>query len=100
MVAPVIRVRSWKRAAIEDRRAGLLGWIALEMASCVIDNVTLRNTADGRRVLAFPSRTAKNGEKHSIVRPLTDEVRVAIQQQVFEQLASRADFGAQEEFVP
>jgi DNA-binding cell septation regulator SpoVG len=89
-----VRVRSWVRASDDDVTSGLLGWITIAYGSLLVDNITLRRTSDGRLALSFPSRTAKNGQKHSIVRPVDNEARIAIERAILGQLGQR------EELVP
>lgn len=82
----VIRVRTWVKGSDQDIREGLLGWISVEYGSLVIDNIALRRTSSGRLALSFPSRTARNGEKHAIVRPIDDRARRAIEAEILGQL--------------
>jgi DNA-binding cell septation regulator SpoVG len=81
-----IRVRTWVKASDQDVRSGLLGWISVEYGSLVIDNIALRRTSSGRLALSFPTRTARNGEKHAIVRPIDDRARRAVEAEILGQL--------------
>lgn len=70
-----------------EQKTGLLGWIAFTIDDHVrVDGVTLRRTAEGRITLAFPARVAKDGRKRSIVWPISETARQAIESQVFEAL--------------
>lgn len=93
MSDPAFRLRSWVRAGDADAAAGLLGWISVEYGVLIVDNITLRRTSDGRLALSFPSRTAKNGAKHSIVRPVDDTTRVAIEREIMRQLVTEEGAG-------
>ena len=86
MTEKSIRVRSWVEAGEEDLRQGLLGWVGIEIGSLAIGNITLRVTTSGRHALAFPSRTSKSGQRHSIVAPLGDAARRKVERMIFEQL--------------
>ena len=81
-----IRVRTWTKASDQDIREGLLGWISVWYGSLVIDDITLRRTSNGRLAVSFPSRTARNGQKHAIVRPVDDRARQAIEAEILGQL--------------
>ena len=81
-----IRVRTWTKASDQDIREGLLGWISVWYGSLVIDDITLRRISNGRLALSFPSRTARNGQKHAIVRPVDDRARQAIEAGILGQL--------------
>jgi|JI10StandDraft_1071094.scaffolds.fasta_scaffold182783_2 DNA-binding cell septation regulator SpoVG len=86
MTDHMTRLRTWTKGSDQDLREGLLGWISVEYGSLVIDNITLRRTSSGRIVLSFPSRTARNGQKHAIVRPVDDRARQAIEAEILGQL--------------
>lgn len=100
MRGPKARVLSWCRGSEQDIRSGLLGWIRVEYGSLEIDNIALRRTLDRRFVLAFPSRTAQNGMKHSIVRPIDDAARRAIEHEILTQLGQRPDAAVAPEGKP
>jgi DNA-binding cell septation regulator SpoVG len=91
MVNREVRVCSWVRASDTDVASGFLGWITISYGSLLVDNITLRRTSDGRLTLSFPSRTAKNGQKHSIVRPVDNEARIAIEREILGQLGQREE---------
>lgn len=95
-----LRVLTWCRGSDHDVRSGLLGWIRVSYGSLEVDNITLRRTSDGRLALAFPSRTAKNGTKHSIVRPVDDAARREIEHEILEQLDQRPDAAVAPEGKP
>lgn len=97
MPDPAVRIRTWTRASADDASTGLLGWISVEYGDLVIDNITLRRTNTGRFALAFPSRTAKNGLKHAIVRPVDDEARIEIERVIFAELGQRHGLHAAKE---
>lgn len=97
MHVPEIRIRSWMRGTLADRRAGLLGYVDIVVSGLRIDGVTMRVTADGRLSLSFPSRINKRGERQAIVRPLDDRARRAIEAAVLSQLAQLDDLGIGEE---
>ena len=86
-----LRVRTWMRGSDANIRSGLLGWISIEFGQLLIDNITLRRTSEGRLALSFPSRTAKNGQKHAIVRPIDDDARRAIELEILRQLRQPAE---------
>jgi DNA-binding cell septation regulator SpoVG len=86
-----VRVRTWVRGSDSDVRSGLLGWISVEYGALLIDNITLRKTSEGRLALSFPSRTAKNGQKHAVVRPVDNDARVAIEREILGQLGQREE---------
>jgi DNA-binding cell septation regulator SpoVG len=93
MTAPDIRLRTWLRASASDQREGLVGWISIEFGSLLIDGITLRRLAAGGYGLSFPRRTAKDGTRHSIVRPIDDDARRAIEAKVLGQLRERIAAG-------
>jgi DNA-binding cell septation regulator SpoVG len=82
-----IRIRTWVRGTADDKRSGLLGYLSLFYGSVVIDGVTLRRTAEGRLALSFPERRDGKGRSHSVVRPIDDVARRAIEAAVFGQAA-------------
>jgi len=71
-------------AAVEQHRSGLLGWVRFTLGGLVVvDGVALRRTQCGRLTLSYPVRHDARGRQHSIVRPVDDAARVAIEAQVF-----------------
>jgi len=71
----------------QDREKGLIGWLSFRLpGGLLIDGVTLRRTLDGRLALSFPARRDGRGAEHPILRPVSAEVRAAIERQVLEQL--------------
>jgi DNA-binding cell septation regulator SpoVG len=93
MAEHLVRLRTWIKASAADERTGLIGWISVEYGSLLIDNITLRRTSAGRLTLSFPTRTAKNGQKHAVVRPLDDVARREVERVILEQLAEREELG-------
>ncbi len=89
---PIVHVRSWTAGTDEDRRTGLLGFVALQLGPLAFDGVTVRKTAAGRLTLSFPSRTDRAGRRHPFIRPLDDDARREIETDVFWQLGEREDF--------
>lgn len=80
-----IRIRSYVRGTDDDVRQGLLGWLSVFYGSLIIDGIAIRRTAAGRMALAFPERTSKKGERHSIIAPINAEARRAIEAEIFKQ---------------
>jgi DNA-binding cell septation regulator SpoVG len=67
---------------------GLLGFISCTVNGRLrLDGIALRQTADGRFVVSFPSRTDRLGRQHHYLRPLDDETREQIEQQILACLA-------------
>lgn len=91
-----VRVLSWVPGSRSDEREGLLGWTSIQLGSFIVDNIALRRTSRGRFTLSFPTRTSKSGVKHSIVRPLDDESRVAVEKEIFAQLGQREGFSLED----
>lgn len=86
-----IQVRSWFRATEVDERLGVLGYVSIAVGDLVIDGVVLRRTEAGRLTLAFPKKTARTGERYSIVRPADEKARSWIELAVLRQLAARGN---------
>jgi DNA-binding cell septation regulator SpoVG len=78
-----IRVRTWVRGTADDERSGLVGFVSIYYGDVVIDGVTVRRTATGRLTLSFPERCDRRGHAHSVVRPVDDAARRAIEAAVF-----------------
>jgi hypothetical protein len=77
---------AWARS--RDRRDGLLGWLSFALdGSVLVDGVALRINADGSPALRWPARRDGSGLLRFAVRPLSDEARLSIEQQVLAALA-------------
>ena len=69
-----------------DRASGLLGFVRLNYGALVLDGLVLRRTLDGRLTLSYPRRKGRGGAIHSIMRPIDDAARRAIEAAVFQAL--------------
>ncbi len=79
----------FSEATEQDEQAGLLGFVACTVNGLLrLDGIALRRTRAGDLVLSFPARRDRLGADHPIVRPLGNEVRRSVQDQVL--LALRA----------
>ncbi len=86
-----IRIRSWCRGTDDDARGGLLGYLSVFYGQLVIDGITVRRTADGRLALSFPERRDGKGRRHSVVRPVDDAARRAIEAAVFREASMQRE---------
>ena len=83
----VVTEVTYTPASEHDERAGLLGYIAIVLNEALrIDGLTLRRSNDGRLYLAYPCRTDASGRRHPLSRPLDEEARRLIEDQVFAEL--------------
>lgn len=71
------------------RSKGLLGWVIATYGDLELRCLQIRRTADGRYAVGFPSREDANGVVHPIVKPLDQEARDSIEQQVLGDLRRR-----------
>ena len=68
----------------EDRESGLLGWLSFTLGGRLrLDGVSLRRKLDGHLTISYPGRKDGAGRVHHHIRPLDDETRRRIEQQVF-----------------
>ncbi len=86
-----IKIRTWVRGTADDERAGLLGYLSIFYGSVIIGGITVRRTEGGRLALSFPERRDSKGRRHSVVRPIDDEARLAIEAAVFGQATLRSE---------
>ena len=71
----------------EQDASGLLGLIRFTLnGSLAVDGIALRRSADDRLYLSFPSRPDRLGGRHPYLRPLSDDARRQIEDQVFAEL--------------
>jgi DNA-binding cell septation regulator SpoVG len=74
-------------AAHDDVAHGLLGWIRCTLNDSLrVDGIAVRRTLAGKLAISFPARTDGWGQRHSILRPLSDRVRRELEQQIFHAL--------------
>jgi hypothetical protein len=75
-----------------ERRNGLFGYLSLDVNDALrLDGITVRRTRDGRLTLSYPVRTNERGVEFFVVRPIRDDVRLAIEHRVFEDLGLVSD---------
>src|SRR5262245_47057378 len=79
-------VRSCTRARADERRSGLIAYLALQYGDLALDSVVLRRTQDARYVLSFPQRRDREGRAHAYVKPVSDAARREVERQVLAQL--------------
>ena len=88
------RVRTWVRGSDAEIRTGLIGYVSVEFGGLVLDGIVVRKTTEGRFTLSFPARTDRAGRKHPYIRPVSDQVRKELEDELLWQLGEREDFAA------
>jgi len=71
------------------RGKGLLGWVLCSYGGLQLDGLRVRRHDDGSHSIGFPTRTDANGVEHSVVRPLDQPTRDAIERRVLGELRRR-----------
>jgi len=84
----VTDVRS-KPASSAQIESGLLAFVSFTFAGLRFE-ATLRRSRNARIYIAFPGRIDGEGERHSLVTPLTPELRTRIEHSIIEQLGFAA----------
>lgn len=88
--APKVSAVTFTPARPLDVALGLHGFVAFTVDGLRLDGVVLRRTLGGRFVLSYPRRRCeRGGVQRAYVRPADDQIRVAIESQVFAVLKSR-----------
>ena len=78
-------------ASSPDVTRGILGRVRMVVNGLVVEGVALRRTLDGRLTLAYPTRRDADGDRHFVVRPVDDRIRLAIEVQVFTALGVKPE---------
>lgn len=81
---PISDVRS-KPATQAEVETGLLAYVSFAFAGLRFE-ATLRRSRNSRLYIAFPGRISADGERHSLVTPLTPRLRTRIESSIIEQL--------------
>ena len=81
-------IRSVRFIPASDAEAerGLLAYVKLEFGPLILDGVTLRRTLDGRLTLGWPERTDRQGNRHPLMRPISDAARLELENAVLREL--------------
>ncbi|MEZ6017529.1 MAG: hypothetical protein R3F49_20640 [Planctomycetota bacterium] len=81
-------IRSVRFIPASDAEAerGLLAYVKLEFGPLILDGVTLRRTLDGRLTLGWPERTDRQGNRHPLMRPISDAARLELEDAVLREL--------------
>jgi DNA-binding cell septation regulator SpoVG len=90
MVSPQVRIVKWTPGTPDDLRLGLIAYVRISLDRVLID-VTARRTAGGKPTLSYPERRDGKGRRHSVVRPINDEARRAIEAAVFREACAICD---------
>lgn len=81
------RRETFSSAPEQLQARGLLGWLCVTVNEAIqIDGIALRRTLVGDLVITFPERRDSSGNHHPIVRPLGEEARRSIEEQIFDAL--------------
>ena len=91
MADPEVRVRSWVRGSPAEARDGLIGYLSVFYGALVVNGITVRRTAAGKLALSFPEHRDGKGRRHSVVRPVDDNARAAIEAAVFGQATMQSE---------
>lgn len=86
---PDLRVSEvrYSPASRDDSALGLLGYASFLINGAVrVDGVAVRRSLAGRLILAWPARTDAAGKRHAYLRPISDEARLALEEQVLSAL--------------
>ena len=84
---PLVTDARFTRSHHEDQVRGLLGWTSFVIGGAIlVDGVAVRRTRDGALSLSFPEPTDARGKRHVPIRPLDQDARRMIEQQVLRQL--------------
>jgi len=74
-------------ATAAEAATGLLGWASVLLDGSVrIDGLAVRRKLDGGLTLAWPARTDRLGQRHPLVRPVTNAARRALESDIFRAL--------------
>jgi hypothetical protein len=77
-----------------DRLDGLLGWVDITLYGAIlIENVAVRRSRVGKHYLSFPTREVRHGRR-SLIRPVDNDARLALEHQVLHQLRERGEIAA------
>jgi len=80
---PRVTSVSFTPSPSHDAADGLLGWARVELDGWFeVDGIVLRRTSRGELRVSFPSKVDGSGIRRYFARPLTDEARAAIQEQI------------------
>ena len=80
------------RATSDAEELGLLGWVRVRVVGLEFDGIALRRSREGRIYLSFPTRKDRAGKRHYVVRPTSDETRVAFEAMVLDELRRQGEF--------
>ena len=74
-------------ASDSERERGLLGFItAILNGGLRVDGLALRRTLEGRLTISYPERRDADGRARSVIRPIDNATRIAIEEQIFHAL--------------
>lgn len=79
------------RGTSQAEELGLLGWVRVRVLGLEFDGIALRRSREGRIYLSFPSRRDRAGNRHYVVRPTSEQTRVAFEAMVLDELRRQGD---------
>jgi len=69
---------------------GLIGFVTCTINSSLqLDGLMLRRTRDGRLTISFPARRDTAGRQYHFLRPLNDQIRREIEDQILRSLGMK-----------
>lgn len=83
MARPLITGIEFTRASRAQARTGLLGWVSCILSGEIqLDGIAVRRTRAGRITLSFPEHRDRHRRRHPMCRPLTDEGRERLEDEI------------------
>lgn len=79
------------RGTLQAKELGLLGWVRVRVVGLEFDGIALRRSREGRIYLSFPTRRDCAGKRHYVVRPTSEETRVAFEAMVLDELRRQGE---------
>lgn len=79
----------------ESKLNGLVGWLSFVIdGGLIADGVAVRKTADGRLVFVWPAKHDQYGRTHHVLRPVDDDAREHVEDQLLAQVKPWLSGGA------
>lgn len=67
----------------DSKLNGMIGWLSFVIdGTLLVDGVALRRAADGRHVFTWPAKHDQYGRTHHVLRPVDDDAREQIEDQL------------------
>ena len=84
---PNLEIREVKIRLLDDPPGSLLGWASCVVNGCLfLNGIQIRETAEGKMFLAFPSQMSAQDKRHFFFNPINREAHALFEEAILDRM--------------